>query len=86
MHAGRVGEVSADRSTVEGWLRKLEKVADDEDDDYAGRARIFRDILNQAWADGRERGYADSNDDHWRADSARRQAEREAATEKENGT
>jgi hypothetical protein len=78
--------VTADRSTEEGWLRKLEKVADDEDDDFAGRARIFRDILAKAWADGWERGYADRNDDHWRADSARRQAEREAATEKETST
>lgn len=76
--------MTADRSTEEGWLRKLEKAADDTDDDFAGRARVFREILAKAWADGRERGYADSNDDHWRAESARRKAEREAATEKEN--
>lgn len=75
--------MSADRSTEEGWLRKLENVADDEDDDFAGRARIFREILAKAWADGWARGYADRNDDHWRAELARRQAEREA-TEKES--
>lgn len=77
--------MTADRSTVEGWLRKLETAAS-HGDDIAGRvyrADVFRAVLGDAWADGRERGYMDHRDDVNRAEAAQREADR-AATEKEN--
>lgn len=84
VHARRVGGVSADRSTEEGWLRKLEEVADATDGDRLNRTFVFRDILAKAWKAGWDRGYSDHSSDVWRAEYAQQKAEREAATEKEN--
>jgi hypothetical protein len=69
--------VTADRSTVETWLRKLEKAADEHDGDTY-RAWVFREVIAEAWADGHGRGYDDSRDDHDRAAATARRAAREA--------
>lgn len=76
--------MTADRSTEEGWLRKLEEIADEQDGDRLNRAFVFRDILTKAWKAGWDRGYQDHSADAWRADYAQQKAERAAATEKEN--
>lgn len=78
--------MTADRSTEEGWLRKLEEIADDRDGDLLNRAFVFRRILAEAWKAGWDRGYFDHSGDVFRAEYAQQKAEREAATEKENGT
>jgi hypothetical protein len=70
--------VTADRSTVEGWLRKMEKAADEHETGDTWRSQVFRQMLNEAWADGRERGYDDARDDQSRAAHAVRTAQREA--------
>lgn len=71
--------MSADRSTVEGWLRKMEKAADEHENGDTWRSQVFRQMLNEAWTDGRERGYDDARDDQSRAAYAVRTAQREAA-------
>jgi hypothetical protein len=75
--------VTADRSTVENWVRKLEKAADEYSDDPTYRAWVFRKVLAAAWQHGQERGYDDCCDDHNRAASAARQAARKAAPAEE---
>ena len=69
--------MTADRSTVENWVRTMEKAAD-EHDGGTWRAFTFREILAAAWADGHGRGYDDCRDDHDRAAGAARRAAREA--------
>lgn len=71
--------MTADRSTVEGWLRKLEEAADEHSDDPTYRAWVFRGVLAAAWQHGQERGYDDCRDDVSRAEGAARRAAREAA-------
>jgi hypothetical protein len=71
--------VTADRSTVQGWLRDLEKAADEHSEDPTYRAWVFRNALTAAWQDGHGRGYDDCRDDHDRAAAAARLAAREAA-------
>lgn len=70
--------MTADRSTVQDWLRTLEKAADEHTDDPTYRAWMFRGVLNAVWQDGRERGYDDCRDDYDRAAAAARRAAREA--------
>ena len=65
--------MSADRSTEEGWLRKLEKAADEHTPGETYRALVFRQIIAAAWAAGRERGYDDCRDDTHRAERAAKQ-------------
>lgn len=59
--------MTADRSTVESWLRKLEKACDEHEPGSTYRAFVFRQVLNDAWIDGRGRGYDDCQDDVYRA-------------------
>jgi hypothetical protein len=73
--------VSADRSTTDGWLRKLEDAANEHSDDPTWRAWAFRSVIAEAWQDGHGRGYDDCRDDHDRARAAERRAAREAAKE-----
>jgi hypothetical protein len=71
--------MTADRSTVQDWLRDLEKAADEHSgDDPTYRAWVFRNVLTAAWQDGHGRGYDDCRDDHDRAAAAARRAAREA--------
>jgi hypothetical protein len=71
--------VSADRSTENGWLRKLEKAADEHQPGDPYRTFVFRQILQAAWNDGRERGYDDCHDDVQEAERVARKAARQAA-------
>jgi hypothetical protein len=59
--------VTADRSIIEGWLRKMEKAADEHEVGDTWRATVFRKALADAWADGHDRGYHDCYDDASRA-------------------
>lgn len=59
--------MTADRSAIEGWLRKMEKAADEHEVGDTWRATVFRQALNEAWADGHDRGYRDHYDDASRA-------------------
>lgn len=59
--------MTADRSAVEGWLRKMEKAADEHEVGDTWRATVFRQALAEAWAHGHERGYHDCYDDASRA-------------------
>lgn len=72
--------MTANRSTVETWVRKLEAAADGHDDSSTFRAFTFREILAAAWADGWGRGYDDCRDDTERAAGAARRAVRENAS------
>lgn len=54
--------------TEEGWLRKLEKGADEHTPGSTWRASVFRQIIAAAWTAGRERGYDDCRDDIARAE------------------
>lgn len=71
--------MTADRSTVEGWLRKIEDVAAEHDASDTWLAIVAREAIAAAWADGHDRGYRDCRDDHARAAARQRQAAREAA-------
>jgi hypothetical protein len=75
--------MTADRSTVESWLRRLEKAADEHELGDTHRAYTFREVLAAAWADGHGRGYADSSDDTYRATRDAKTAAKKAA-EKED--
>jgi hypothetical protein len=75
--------VSADRSTENDWLRKLEKAADEHEPGNPYRTFAFRQILQAAWNDGRERGYDDCRDDVHEAERAARAAARKAAEEEQ---
>lgn len=70
--------MTADRSTVEGWLRKMEKAVIEYSDDPTYQAWVFRGVLDAAWRDGQARGYDDCRDDHDRAAAAARRTAREA--------
>lgn len=59
--------MTADRSTVEGWLRKMEKAADEHEVGDTWRATVFRQVIAAAWAAGHDRGYHDCYDDASRA-------------------
>jgi predicted nucleic acid-binding Zn ribbon protein len=59
--------VTGDRSTVETWLRKMEKAADEHEVGDTWRATVFRQALSEAWAAGHDRGYHDCYDDTSRA-------------------
>jgi hypothetical protein len=72
--------VTADRSTVENWVRRMEKAADEHDGSGTYRAFTFREVIAAAWADGHGRGYDDCRDDISRAASAARRAAREAGS------
>jgi len=61
--------VTADRSTVENWVRTMEKAAD-EHDGGTWRAFTFRQVIAAAWAAGHGRGYDDCRDDVSRANVA----------------
>lgn len=70
--------MTADRSTENGWLRKLEEAADSHEAGSTHRAFMFRQILHAAWVDGWERGYDDFRDDAFNAERAVRKASKEA--------
>lgn len=70
--------MTADRSTENGWLRKLEEAADGHEVGGTHRAFTFRQILHAAWADGWERGYDDFRDDAFNAERAAKKAAKEA--------
>lgn len=69
--------MTADRSTVNGWLRKLEKAADEHEPGDTWRAFVFREILHKAWTDGWARGHDDHRDDTHEAQRAVRRAVKE---------
>jgi hypothetical protein len=69
--------MTADRSTENGWIRKLEEAADSHEPGSTHRAFTFRQILHAAWADGWERGNDDSRDDAFNAERAARKAAKE---------
>jgi hypothetical protein len=73
--------VTADRSSIDGWLYKLEKAADEHEVGDVNRRFVFRQILGKAWDDGRERGYYDGLDDAQHAKYAAEEAARKAAKE-----
>ena len=70
--------MTADRSTVEGWLRRIEDAAAAHDPGDTWLATVAREVIAAAWADGHERGYDDARDDQARAAARQRQATREA--------
>lgn len=71
--------MTADRSALDGWLRKMEKAADEHETGDTWRATVFRQMLNEAWTAGHERGYHDCYDDTSRANQAAREAARNEA-------
>jgi hypothetical protein len=66
--------VSADRSTENGWLRKIEKAAADNKPADTYLAWVVRQILREAWKDGWERGYEDCREDTEQAQRAAKKA------------
>lgn len=71
--------MTADRSTEEGWLRRLETAANEHQPGELGRALTFREVLAEAWAHGRERGWDDARDDQFRAENEATKTAKEIA-------
>lgn len=70
--------MTADRSTVENWLRRMEEAADEHEPGSTYRAFTFREVIAAAWAAGHGRGYDDCREDAHRAKRAADKAAREA--------
>lgn len=71
--------MTAGRNSVDGWLYKLEKAADEHEVGDINRRFVFRQILGKAWEEGRDRGYNDGLDDAHQTKYAAEEAARRAA-------